>query len=270
VTENCSAIPESLLESTLFGHVKGAFTGASHQRAGLFEVAHGGTLFLDEVADMSLPMQAKLLRVLESGEVRRVGQAKPFKVDVRVLVATHKDLEMLVRSGKFREDLWYRLNVIAVRVPPLRERVADIPLLVRHFLSKHGNSDPSLKRPKPVTLSDGALQALIAHPWPGNVRQLENEVRRALVLADHVITEEHLSLSLSGKVSKPSQSLKLRERVDALEAELLKRALSETSGNQTRAAQVLGISRFGLQKMLKRLALGSDTRLRDPSEESIT
>jgi transcriptional regulator with GAF, ATPase, and Fis domain/serine/threonine protein kinase len=250
VGENCSAIPEPLLESTLFGHARGAFTGADRPRAGLFEVAHLGTLFLDEIGEMSLPMQAKLLRVLQEGEIRPLGTEKPRKVDVRVIAATHRNLEQMVRDGKFREDLFYRLNVISIRVPPLRERTDDIPLLVQHFIEKHGGG----RRAK---ISAGALQCLRRFGWPGNVRQLENEVRRAIVLSDELIDVEHLSVD----VQRPSDGgdepvgLRVRPRVDALEAELVQAALVETRGNQTKAAEKLGLSRFGLQKMIKRLGI---------------
>jgi transcriptional regulator with PAS, ATPase and Fis domain len=249
VTENCSAIPESLLESTLFGHVKGAFTGAQRHHAGLFEVAHGGTLFLDEIADMSLGMQAKLLRVLENGEIRRVGSEKTLKVDVRVIGATHKDLEQMVRDKSFREDLYYRLNVFTLRIPSLTDRAEDIPLLVKHFLAKFAHG-------RKVTLAPGVLEILCAYAWPGNVRQLENEIRRALVLADDEIRREHLSPALANDDRAVSgDGLNLRQRLDLLETQLVRRALEQTGGNQTKAAQLLGVSRFGLQKMIRRLSI---------------
>ena len=251
VGENCAAIPEPLLESTLFGHARGAFTGADRARAGLFEMAHQGTLFLDEVGEMSLPMQAKLLRVLEEGEIRPLGTEKPRKVDVRVIAATHRNLEQMVQGGKFREDLFYRLNVISIRVPPLRERTDDIPLLVQHFIEKHGQG----RRAK---VSAGALACLRRFAWPGNVRQLENEIRRALVLSDDIIDIEHLSAEVqrpSGDGEDEPVGLRVRPRVDALEAELVQTALVETRGNQTKAAEKLGLSRFGLQKMIKRLGI---------------
>ncbi len=256
VSENCSAIPAPLLESILFGHKKGAFTGAVQNHAGLFETANGGTLFLDELGEMSLPMQAKLLRVLETGELRRVGDDKITKVDVRILGASHRDLEQMVAAGTFREDLYYRLNVITVRVPPLRERTGDIPDLVRHFLKQARSGAP-------LHISPAALAMLQGFAWPGNVRQLENELRRASVLADDTITPEHLSATVSGSRSNavgptPTQaasSLDLKQQVDALEAQLIERALREAGGNQSRAADALGVSRFGLQKMVKRLGL---------------
>ncbi|MES1178367.1 MAG: sigma 54-interacting transcriptional regulator [Myxococcales bacterium] len=252
VSENCGAIPESLLEATLFGHVRGAFTGASRPRAGLFEVAHHGTFFLDEIAEMSLGMQTKLLRVLQNGELHPIGAEAPRFVDVRVIGATHRDLEALVAAGKFREDLYYRLNVVSVRVPALRERPGDVPLLVRHFMTIYAQK-------RKVTISKAALDALSAYRWPGNIRQLENEVRRALVLADDVITPDTLSpevLAREGGEAAQDLGLNLRGRVDALESELVQSALKRTEGNQTRAAELLGLSRFGLQKMIKRLQIG--------------
>lgn len=251
VSENCGAIPEGLLESVLFGHVRGAFTGASRPHAGLFEIASGGTLFLDEVGEMSLGMQAKLLRVLEDGEVRPVGSERSRKVQVRIITATHRDLSQMSDSGAFRRDLFYRLNVIRLDVPPLRERSGDIELLVRHFIGKHAKE-------RAVKVSRQTIDLLAGFSWPGNVRQLENELRRALVLADDVIRPEHLSQEVrdahSGGAGKGS-GLDLRSRVDALETELVTTALERTSGNQTRAAELLGVSRFGLQKMMRRLGI---------------
>jgi transcriptional regulator with GAF, ATPase, and Fis domain len=251
VGENCAAIPETLLESTLFGHTRGAFTGADRARAGLFEVTHQGTLFLDEVGEMSLPMQAKLLRVLEEGEIHPLGTERGRRVDVRVIAATHRNLEQMVREGKFREDLFYRLHVISIRVPPLRERIDDIPLLVHHFIEKHGQH-------RHIKVSTDALARLRRCTWPGNVRQLENEIRRAIVLSDDLIEPEHLSADVQKPADDGSQEqvgLRVRPRVDALEAELVQAALVETRGNQTKAAEKLGLSRFGLQKMIKRLGI---------------
>lgn len=264
VTENCSAIPDALLESALFGHVRGAFTGADRARAGLFDAADGGTLFLDEIGEMSLVMQAKLLRVLETGEIRPVGSDRTRRVDVRVLAATHRDLRRLVADGRFREDLLYRLDVITVRVPALRERSADIDLLVRHFLAKHAGG-------RAVRVDPAALSALRRHPWPGNVRQLENELRRALVLCDETITLSHLSPTLAPTARTAESSapgLDVRQRVDALERELVREALSRTQGNQTRAALLLGLSRFGLQKMMRRLEVQVDVATPDADERS--
>src|SRR5690606_29220624 len=236
------------LESTLFGRVRGAFTGAARPRAGLFEVADRGTLFLDEIGEMSLGMQAKLLRVLEDGEIRPVGSERSRKVDVRVIAATHRDLEAMVAASKFREDLYYRLNVITIRIPSLRERIGDVPLLVKHFVRLHASG-------RRVQVSKAAMDRLAAYAWPGNVRQLENEVRRALVLADELVTPEHLSPEVAGRDGRAVSELNLRQRLDALEVELVTIALRRTEGNQTRAAELLGISRFGLQKMMKRLEI---------------
>ncbi|HSQ63402.1 MAG TPA: sigma 54-interacting transcriptional regulator [Polyangiaceae bacterium] len=252
VSENCASVPEPLLESTLFGHVRGAFTGASQTRPGLFEVADGGTLFLDEIGEMSLAMQAKLLRVLQDGEVRAVGSERTRRVDVRLIAATHRDLEAMVEKRTFREDLYYRLNVVTVRVPPLRERRADIPLIIAHLVEKHAQG-------RNVRVTKAAMDRLSAFAWPGNVRQLENEVRRAIVLSTTtdggaVIDAADLSPEL---LRDPGEArdlgMDLRARVDALEGQLLREALAKTHGNQTKAAEMLGLSRFGLQKMMKRL-----------------
>jgi len=252
VAENCGAIPEPLLESTLFGHVRGAFTGADRPRVGLFEIANGGTLLLDEIGEMSLAMQAKLLRVLQEGEVRPVGGERSTKIDVRVLGATHRDLEAMVREGRFREDLYYRLAVVTIAVPPLRDRTEDLPSLVEHCLKRFANG-------RKVRVTRAALSVLATAPWPGNVRQLENELRRAMVLSDDILDVEHLSPELreprrNGRDGGPPG---LRDQLDALERRLVTEALRRAAGNQTHAAKALGVSRFGLQKMMKRLGLGT-------------
>ncbi len=251
VSENCSAIPETLLESALFGHVRGAFTGATNTRPGLFDAADGGTLFLDEIAEMSLGMQTKLLRVLEDGLVKPVGSERARKVNVRVLGATHRDLEEWVSSGRFRKDLYYRLNVLTLKVPALRERSGDVILLIKHFIGQYSTD-------RPRRLSRGAEAALLSYSWPGNVRQLQNEIRRALLMADDTIELEHLSPPIIGAAPGDAarvESVNLKVRVDAMERQLVGLALERTSGNQTRAAEMLGVSRFGLQKMLKRLEI---------------
>jgi serine/threonine-protein kinase PknK len=252
VAENCGAIPEPLLESALFGHVRGAFTGAARTRAGLFEAAHQGTLFLDEIAEMSLTMQTKLLRVLEEGEFWPVGSDRPKRVDVRVIGATHRDLPKMVEAGSFRQDLYYRLNVVTVRIPPLRERHGDIGALCEFILKRFAGE-------RSVRLSREALEALARYDWPGNIRQLENELRRALVLSDGTIGVEHLSAELqaaaAGRRSGTVSEFDLKERLDLLTTELVRDALGRTGGNQTRAAELLGISRFGLQKMMRRLTI---------------
>jgi transcriptional regulator with GAF, ATPase, and Fis domain/tetratricopeptide (TPR) repeat protein len=265
VAENCGALPEALLESALFGHVKGAFTGAMRARAGLFEVAHEGTLFLDEVAEMSLGMQTKLLRVLQEGELWPVGADKPRRVDVRVIAATHRDLDAMVRAGTFRQDLFYRLHVIALRVPPLRERHGDVPLLVEHFLSRYA-------RDKTVQIQSQAMELLCRYSWPGNVRQLENELRRAIVLSDEEIRPEELSSEIreaARGVSARPAGLDLRTHVDYLERQLVGTAMERTSGNQTRAAELLGVSRFGLQKMLRRLGIRAGEEPSEPTERGV-
>jgi transcriptional regulator with GAF, ATPase, and Fis domain len=257
VGENCGSVPETLLESTLFGHVRGAFTGASATRAGLFDVADGGTLFLDEIGEMPLSMQTKLLRVLQNGEVRPVGGERSRTVDVRVIGATHRDLEAMVVAGTFREDLFYRLNVVSIRVPPLRERREDIPLLVARFVEKYAATAGAEGTRRKIRVTRAAMDRLTAFPWPGNVRQLENEIRRALVLADERIDVGELSeeVGRGGPSAARDAGLGLKARVDALETQLVRDALQKTGGNQTRAAEVLGVSRFGLQKMMRRLGI---------------
>ena len=232
--------------------MRGAFTGADRPRAGLFEVADRGTLFLDEIGEMSLPMQAKLLRVLEDGMVRPLGTERSRKVDVRIVAATHRDLGAMVRAKTFREDLYYRLDIISLRIPPLRERPGDIPLLVEHLVKKHAQGQR-------VRVTPAAMERLAAYPWPGNVRQLENEVRRAIVLSDGTIDRTHLSPDIQGTADAARRELGLnvRGRVDALETELVREALEKTHNNQTQAAKLLGLSRFGLQKMIKRLGIAS-------------
>jgi transcriptional regulator with GAF, ATPase, and Fis domain len=250
VAENCGAIPETLLESVLFGHTRGAFTGAATQRPGLFEAADGGTIFLDEIGETSPAMQTKLLRVLQEGEVRRLGENKPRKVDVRVIAASNRDLEAMVASGAFRQDLFYRINVVRLELPSLRDRREDIPALIEHFVVRNQRAgDPVLQ------ISAAALRKLVRYPWPGNVRELENEVQRWLALCEERVLPEDLSAAIEGSNSdvEDPDDLELRPRVDRLERELIQRAMERTSGNQTQAAQLLGLSRYGLQKKLKRL-----------------
>jgi len=247
LAENCSAVPEALLESTLFGHRRGAFTGASRDQAGLFELADSGTLFLDEIGEMSLSMQAKLLRVLEDGEVRAVGAPRSRKVDVRVIAATHRDLRDMVAKGTFREDLYYRLSVVPLALPPLRERSEDIDTLLDHFVRLH---DASQER----KVSRAVRERFRTYGWPGNVRQLENEVRRMLLLGGLELTLTDLSPALR-ELSTGPEPQSLKDKVSALERTLVLEALEQHRGNRTRAAQALGVSRFGLQKMMERLSI---------------
>ncbi len=250
VAENCGAIPETLLESVLFGHAKGAFTGAQKAKAGLFEAADTGTIFLDEVSEMSMPMQTKLLRVLQEGEVRRVGETASRAVDVRVVAASNRDLEAMVEEGTFRRDLFYRINVVRVDLPPLRERTQDIAPLIEHFFARHGAS--------PLRLAPSVSRALQAYAWPGNVRQLENEVQRWIALCEGAVALEDLPPAIAGTTSSDvvdPDDLSIKPRVERLERDLIARALEKTSNNQTQAAQLLGLSRYGLQKKLKRLEL---------------
>jgi transcriptional regulator with GAF, ATPase, and Fis domain len=250
VAENCGAIPETLLESVLFGHARGAFTGAAAPRPGLFEAADGGTIFLDEIGETSPAMQTKLLRVLQEGEVRRLGENKPRKVDVRVIAASNRELEAMVASGAFRQDLFYRINVVRLELPALRDRREDIPALVEHFLVGNQRAgEPGLQ------ISATALRKLVRYPWPGNVRELENEVQRWLALCEERVLPEDLSPAIEGSNTdaEDPDDLELRPRVDRLERELIHRAMERTGGNQTQAAQLLGLSRYGLQKKLKRL-----------------
>jgi transcriptional regulator with GAF, ATPase, and Fis domain len=253
VPVNCAAVPEPLLEAELFGHVRGAFTGADRDRRGLFEVADGGTLLLDEIADTSPAMQTKLLRVLQSGEIRRVGGERARVVDVRVVAASNKDLRRRVTEGAFREDLFYRLHVIRIDVPPLRERSEDIPAMVTHFLGRLAGE----RTPKQVDRQ--AMARLLAYPWPGNVRELENELARAAALGAEVIGLSDLSpvIAATDPTMAPAEpdDLRLRPRVERLERQLIREALGRAGGNQTLAARALGLSRFGLQKKLKRYGL---------------
>ena len=257
VSENCAALPDSLLESELFGHVRGAFTGAYKDKRGLLEQAHGGTLFLDEVGDMSPEMQKKILRVLQEGEVRLVGSDKVLKVDVRILAASNRDLEAMVREGSFREDLYYRLAVLRVDLPPLRDRGDDVPLLAESLL---GRASREAGKPAPE-LPHEVQAALARHNWPGNVRELENEMRRLVVLASGVAQISDLSPSIL-KSSGPSQFADpmgasedpgdIKLAVADLERRSIEAALSQSAGNKSKAARTLGISRFALQRKLEK------------------
>jgi len=259
VAQNCSALAENLLESELFGHAKGAFTGADRDKKGLFELADGGTLFLDEVGEAPLSIQAKLLRVLQEGEIWPVGATKPRTVDVRVVSATHRDLERMVREGGFRQDLFYRLHVYPVRMPALRERREDIPLLARHFLDRYAREFG-----RAVTgFVPEAVERLAVYDWPGNVRELQNEVQRALITRTDgdLIQIDDLSPRLLGRsaVSDSGDLPRgpLKDMLDAVERLLLQRALREHHNNKTRAAEALGVTREGLHKKLARFGMHS-------------
>jgi two-component system response regulator AtoC len=260
VAINCSAIPETLLEAELFGHVRGAFTGAVANRVGRIEQAHRGTLFLDEVGTMSPALQAKLLRVLQAREFERVGDSQTVRADVRVIAATNSDLKKMVEEGTFREDLYYRLNVIPVRLPTLRERRADIPLLAQHFLDRLSQDSPERGR---VTLSQDAQQTLMAFDWPGNVRQLENVIERtfalspgrtqitALDLPDEI--RESGAILSPTEVVFPDHGIEMDRLVNDFEHTLIRRALERTGGNKRLAADLLHVKRTTLIEKLKRL-----------------
>ena len=249
-SENCSALSESLLESELFGHVRGAFTGADRDRKGLFELADGGTLFLDEIGDMSLPMQAKVLRALQDGEIRPVGGKDMRRVDVRIISATNKDLEQMIKDKLFREDLFYRLNVVRIPLPPLRERKEDIPLLVDHFLTKAARDSGA----PPKRIDMGTLQLLLRYAWPGNVRELENEILRLAVLCPgEVITQRDLmdNAELYDKITSLDDAQAFT-RLEELERLQIEKALMEAGGNRARAADLLGISRATIFRKLRK------------------
>ena len=279
---NCAAIPENLIESELFGHEKGAFTGATNQKPGKFELCDGGTIFLDEIGDMSLPTQTKVLRAIQEGEIQRVGGTTTLKVSVRLVAATNKDLEAMVATRLFREDLYYRLNVFRIRLPALRHRKGDVPLLVDYMLQRQA----AAKKLKPKRLSDEALDALLAYDWPGNVRELENVVQRANVLAkgETILPKDlpqdvlnprkpaaaaptTVAVAAPAAVAAPVEaSLGVSSAYDAIykqgragdgksilttiEMEMIKRAMEETRGNQLRSAMILGINRSTLKKRL--------------------
>jgi transcriptional regulator with PAS, ATPase and Fis domain len=254
---NCGAIPAELLESEMFGHERGAFTGAIGQRAGMFQLANGGTIFLDEVGEMSPTLQVKLLRVLQDREVRPVGADRVMRVDVRVIAASNKDLASEVEAGNFREDLFYRLQVIPIVMPPLRERRSDIPLLIRHFLDKHNRK----RSGRPAHISEEAMVHLWEYDWPGNVRELENLLERLVILSeDGQITVEHLPPALRSfisekKIPRPAlgdEGLDLNTAVEEFENRLIEEALRRTKGNKQAAARLLGLKRTTLVAKLRR------------------
>lgn len=262
---NCPAIPEQLLESELFGHVKGAFTGADKSRRGLFVSASGGTILLDEIGDIPLPVQTKLLRVLQEHEVRPVGSSDTVKVDVRILASTNQDMEARIRDGQFRQDLYYRLNVLGVTTPPLRERRDDIPLLAAHFLAQ---TCAEMRLP-PKVLGAEAVACLAEHPWPGNVRELQNFMRRLAVFCPGPVVElSHLRQAEGGQHC-PAQAKARREplapykeaKAHVLEGftrRYVEQVLEQSGGNVSEAARISGIERVSLQKILRRLGQGGN------------
>ena len=263
VTVNCSALPEGLLEAEMFGHEKGAFTDARQARKGLLELADGGTLFLDEVGDMALPLQPKLLRAIETQTFRRIGSQKESRVDVRFVAATHRNLRAMVDQGSFRQDLYYRLNVGTIEVPPLRERQEDIVLLARHFLARFAQT---IGCPEPA-LGDEVERCLLAYRWPGNIRELRNVIERALILCrDPVVQRDQLPREIAGSVAAasavagrppawgPGADLSLA----SVERRHIQQVLDHCRGNKTRAAEMLGISRLTLRSRLRDIGLPDD------------
>ncbi|HEX5057732.1 MAG TPA: sigma 54-interacting transcriptional regulator [Kofleriaceae bacterium] len=249
VVQNCSAFNDNLLESALFGHVRGAFTGAVKDQKGLFETADGGTFFLDEIGDMSAALQVKLLRVLQEGTFMPVGGTKPVKVDVRIIAASHKNLATMVQQKQFREDLFFRVNVLPITVPPLRDRVADIPRLAQHFVTKHWRNPGAAPK-----LSQSALARLVAYPWPGNIRELENEIERMLVLAGDA--QELVGSMVSSRVAGAGNAGRpLRDIVDVAEADAIVAALGRHSGDRDAASAELNVSRAYLDARCTALGL---------------
>lgn len=255
VTLNCAAVPETLLESELFGHVRGAFSGATKTKAGIFEEANGGTLLLDEISEFPLGLQAKLLRVLQEGRFRRLGEVEERNTNARVIATSSRDLESEAAAGRFREDLLYRLNIFPILLPPLRERREDIPGLVRHFVRQHSKDE------RVLWVNEETMQQMVAYDWPGNVRELQNKIERAIVLAD----SENLQVSIPEQrpqtrgteftVDIPADQVSIKqtlaELIPEVEKELIRRALRETDNNRTRAARLLEISHRSLLYKLK-------------------
>ncbi|MCU1272414.1 MAG: two component, sigma54 specific, transcriptional regulator, Fis family [Acidobacteriaceae bacterium] len=266
---NCAAIPAELIESELFGHEKGSFTGAANRHIGKFEQAEHGTLFLDEIGDMPLPMQAKLLRVLEEGEVERIGATKPVKVDVRVIVATHRNLQALVHDGKFRQDLFHRIYVFPLLLPPLRERREDIPALVEHFAAQVCAQNNW----KPVTFTADSVKALQEYSWPGNVRELRNMVERLMLLAPRDSGSDEVGLETVRAVLSPTAELAatsaahgsgpLTERVENFERETILAELKRASFHVTNVAKALGLERSHLYKKAEQLGIDVRKERRD-------
>ena len=253
IAVNCGGIPETLLESEFFGYKKGAFTGADKSRKGLFEHADGGTLFLDEIGELPMPMQVKLLRVLQENEVRPIGDSKTRRIDTRIIAATSKDLEKDSQAETFRRDLFYRLNVLPIKIPPLKERPEDIPLLANHFLDRTARS----MKKEINSISHDAMSLILRHPWPGNVRELENTIKRAAILADRkTLTVDSFPFlrdprSAGDEISTILNGYSLKKAQKALEKHLITKALAETGGNRTKATQLLGISHPSLLMKIK-------------------
>jgi len=261
VKVSCAALPETLLEAELFGHEKGSFTGAMTQRRGRFEMADKGTIFLDEIGEMTVPTQTKLLRVLQERKIERIGSNVPIKVDIRIIVATNKDLQRQVEQSKFRDDLYYRLNVINIHMPPLRDRKEDIPSLVEHFLAKHRYSATA----QPAAISEEAIRRLMEYNWPGNVRELENVIERAVVLSrGQIITSRELPFGEheagEGEEGEPGDDVKadssfFKKSVAQFEKDLIMKALRDANGNRSKAAEMLGIYRRLLYAKIKEYGL---------------
>ncbi|MCF8373876.1 MAG: sigma-54 dependent transcriptional regulator [Bacteroidales bacterium] len=262
ITVNCAALSESLLESELFGHEKGSFTGASAQRIGRFEQADGATLFIDEIGDISPQTQVKLLRVLQFGEFERVGGSKTIKVDVRVITATNRNLEELIQQGIFREDLFYRINVVTILLPPLRDRKTDIPLLVDHFIKKYAEENAR----KMEGISKEGLDTLMQYPFPGNIRELENIIERAVIMArGSTITTTDLPKTMYDMTERETFnpydfSMNFSDKVAGFEEEMIKKALELKAGNQSQAAKILGITERHLRSKMQKLGIINDKR----------
>jgi transcriptional regulator with PAS, ATPase and Fis domain len=256
VPVNCGAIPEALFESEFFGYRAGAFTGALRDKPGIFEIANGGTAFLDEIGDLPLSMQAKILRALQEREVRRVGDTRPNRIDIRVIAATNKDLEKEMQAGRFREDLFFRITVLRIRLAPLRRRREDIPVLANHFAGKYARSmDKQVPR-----FSREVWELFARYPWPGNVRELENEIHRIVALASdgRQIRCDHLSGRIAEHLEydrSPGDDGRLKERLAFYEKQIIMEALDRYDWNKTRAARHLGLSRQGLHRKLNRLSI---------------
>jgi DNA-binding NtrC family response regulator len=264
---NCVALSEHLLESELFGHEKGAFTGAHQTKKGKFELAPGGTVLLDDSGDMPAALQAKLLRVLQDHRFERVGGTQPIHADIRIIAATNRDIGGAVKDGRFREDLYYRLNVVSLTLPPLRERRGDIPLLARHFVAVYAAETKKTVR----GITAEAMDLLMGHPWPGNVRELANVIERAVVLCGgHEIGPEDLALTaplaprLTAPVSVSASGRGFQTQVEIFKQNIIKTALVETGGNQTKAAELLGLQRTHLVKLMRAL------KIREPRDRNET